>query len=342
MEFGRRFVHKAMLVSIIIPAHNAEATLALCLKSCMSQTYAETEIIVVDDGSADSTASIAESFGVKCVNQKNAGPAAARNAGARKAEGGFLAFTDADCIPATDWVEQLVRAMHDDVAGTGGTYAIANAENLLARMVHEEIAVRHRDLDGEVDFLGSFNVMYTKDAFEGAGGFDESFKAASGEDNDLAYRIIDNGHKLVFTSAAVVTHFHPTKLLAYLKTQARHGFWRMKLYAKHPKRAPAGDKYAGVLDLAAPALSLLALACFTLVVAAVPFPALFRHAAKLFAVVAVLYFATRLPCPVRMYKRSGDISMLAFVAVSAMRDVARALGMLRGIWHFLIKRRTSL
>src|SRR5690606_1272973 len=99
--------------------------------------------------------------------------------------------------------------------------------------------------------LGSYNVAYRKAAFDAAGGFDESFTQASGEDNDLAYRILDTGAKLIHVPAARVAHYHPTDRAAYMRTQARHGFWRVKLYKKHPRRS-GGDNYAGRLDLYAP------------------------------------------------------------------------------------------
>ena len=86
--------------SVIIPAFNSAATLTRAIESVRAQTWPAHEIIVVDDGSTDSTASVAESFGdaVKLLRQPNRGVAAARNAGARVAGGDWLAFLDAD-----DW-----------------------------------------------------------------------------------------------------------------------------------------------------------------------------------------------------------------------------------------------
>jgi len=86
--------------SVIIPAYNSVATLARAIDSVLAQSRPAYEIIVVDDGSTDGTAAVAETFGdaVKLVRQANAGVAAARNAGARAASGDWLAFLDAD-----DW-----------------------------------------------------------------------------------------------------------------------------------------------------------------------------------------------------------------------------------------------
>lgn len=86
------------LITCIIPAWNAERYLGEALESVLAQTCPAGEIIVVDDGSTDGTARVAESFGepVRCVRQQNAGAPAARNRGVREARGELIAFTDAD------------------------------------------------------------------------------------------------------------------------------------------------------------------------------------------------------------------------------------------------------
>jgi glycosyltransferase involved in cell wall biosynthesis len=86
------------LISAIVPVHNGEAYLASALDSILAQTRACGEVLVVDDGSADGSAALAESFGqrVKVVRQRQAGPAAARNRGMSEARGDLVAFLDAD------------------------------------------------------------------------------------------------------------------------------------------------------------------------------------------------------------------------------------------------------
>ena len=85
---------------MIIPAHNAAATLTRAIDSVRAQSSPAHEIIVVDDGSGDDTALVAGRYGdaVKLIRQVNSGVSAARNAGARAASGDWLAFLDAD-----DW-----------------------------------------------------------------------------------------------------------------------------------------------------------------------------------------------------------------------------------------------
>lgn len=325
-----------MMASIIIPAHNAAATLAECLTACLEQGYSPKEVIVVDDGSSDDTPRIAGQFPVEFVRQEQQSPAAARNHGARMAKGELLIFTDSDCVPEAHWVRRLADCFEEGVVAAGGTYGIANDRSLLARMVHEEIVMRHRRFGKEVDFLGSFNVAIRRETFERVGGFDESFRAASGEDNDLSYRLRDTGGRLRFAHDAVVRHYHPTRLWPYLKAQARHGFWRVKLYRKHPGRA-TGDRYAGLVDLAAPPLAGL---CVALLVCAIV-PALSFVCLTASAAIATILLLARLPLPWHMMRRTGDWLMFAFLPVLLLRDAARAAGMLWGLWRFVVLRKAG-
>jgi glycosyltransferase involved in cell wall biosynthesis len=103
-------------VSVIIPVYNGAATIGRALQSVFDQTFADFEIVVVDDGSTDRTRAIVEQFGdrVGLVEQANCGPSAARNNGARHSSGEFLAFLDADDEWLPRKLEQGVAAMLAD------------------------------------------------------------------------------------------------------------------------------------------------------------------------------------------------------------------------------------
>ncbi len=322
-----------MLVSVIVPAYNAAATLAECLHACLNQTHASTEVIVVDDGSTDDTPAIVEAFSVHYVRQENRGPASARNRGVGIARGDVVAFTDADCVPEADWIERLLGGFEKNTVAVGGTYGIRNDSSLLARLIHEEIVLRHKNFRDTVDFLGSFNVAYEKSAFQNAGGFDESFPIASAEDNDLAYRLQDAGGVLRFVRDARVSHYHPTKLWPYLRTQARHGYWRMKLYAKHPRRG-TGDQYAGLGELLGPPLSLILVTG----VVALPFinQSYFSLAVVLFA---VYYGALTAKFDRDIARRVGTRGSIVFRSMTMLRDVARGIGLIGGVWTFFVLRK---
>ncbi len=338
-----------MLVSIVIPAYNASSTLEACLAACQRQTCRTIEIVVADDGSTDRTPEIARTAAASdvplhCVRQDNQGPAAARNLGASAARGEFLAFTDADCVPHPDWIERLLEGFEEGVVAVGGSYGIANPDHVLARLVHDEIIARHARFGSEVDFLGSFNAMYRRDAFEAAGGFDDAFRAASAEDNDLAYRLQDAGGKLRFVPEALVDHYHPERLLPYLRTQMGHGYWRMKLYAKHVHRARRGDRYAGPSDLLAPVLAAATVLIGVSVVAAACVDRVaYRAALGVWLVIALAYAATRVALVSRVVDRGALGRMALFMGVAVLRDVARMLGMAAGLVRFfgLIRRNGS-
>jgi len=108
------------LVSILIPAFNAEKWIGETIRSALNQTWPRTEIIIVDDGSSDSTAEIARSFtsrSIKLVTQQNAGPCVARNTAYALAQGDFIQWLDADDLLATDKIERQMERMDRDRDG---------------------------------------------------------------------------------------------------------------------------------------------------------------------------------------------------------------------------------
>ena len=103
-------------VSVIIPAYNAEPFLARTLASVFNQTHPPTEVIVVDDGSADGTSKVALNYPVKLICQKNGGPAKARNAGILAATGEWIAFLDHDDSWYPEKLETQISLIGPDVA----------------------------------------------------------------------------------------------------------------------------------------------------------------------------------------------------------------------------------
>ena len=314
--------------SIIIPAYNSSRTIAKTIEACLNQDVLEIpEIIVVDDGSSDNTKAIIKNYPVKYLYQGNAGPATARNRGWKNAQGSIICFTDSDCIPEKNWIKKISLKFEDSsIAAVGGSYEIANSRNLLADCIHQEIVFRHTKIPEDVNYLGSFNVAYRKDILVKTGGFDESFKMASAEDNDLSYRVKNLKYKLVFDNNIKVSHFHPEKLGNYLKSQFWHGFWRVKLYKKHATMAK-GDHYAGFLDLIQPPLALLSLALLPFV--------FIGNIAFLVISLLLFIFLLQLPLSLRISLKLKDIKYIHLSLVSFLRVFARALGLLLGLTRLI-------
>jgi glycosyltransferase involved in cell wall biosynthesis len=107
----------AVSISVIIPAYNSAAYIEAALQSALEQTYPPSEIIVIDDGSADDTAAKAGSYPVRVLRQRNGGPAAARNAGIREATGEWIAFLDADDSWIPEKLERQVGHLGDPALG---------------------------------------------------------------------------------------------------------------------------------------------------------------------------------------------------------------------------------
>jgi hypothetical protein len=239
-------------------------------------------------------------------------------------------FTDADCVPERDWARKLAVALDADHAVATGSYGIANPGNHLADLVHAEIRWRHSRFASDVEFAGSYNLAMRREALLAVAGFDESFPVPSAEDNDLSYRLHDAGFRIRFVPEAIVAHHHPSSLGRYLREQERHGFWRVVLYALHPKRLK-GDQYAGWADLAAPPLA--ALAGISLLLG------LFVHGALVTAAVctaAVFLLHVWLAVRVALFARSPRFLSLA--AIGTVRAFARSWGMCRGCGALLSRR----
>lgn len=243
-----------MPCSVIIPAYNCESTILLCLNALRNQSIDGFEVIVVDDGSQDQTTKICKSFVNKSkkkfeltiLKQKNSGPAKARNKGARIAKHSILIFTDSDCLPNENWLEEMLIPFSDkSVDGVAGSYLTINNERLIARYVGYEIDLRHQKMKklDYVDFVGTFSAAYRKNRFDIIGGFDESFPFASGEDTDFSFRFSSLGYKIKFNYGAKVGHYHPDTLMKYLRQKFFRGKSSVKLYYKNSKKVIKGDSY---------------------------------------------------------------------------------------------------
>ena len=191
--------------SVILPARDAAATLPRALSALKAQQLnGGFEVLVVDDGSSDSTAAIAESAGapVRCIRVARAGPAAARNAGVAAADAEFLAFTDADCFPAPGWLDAGVRAL--------GSADLV--QGLVVPDPEAQVGPYDRSLwiDRRSGLWETANLFVRRESFERVGGFEEWLTPrvgkAMGEDVWLGWRLVRDGARTAFCPDAVVHH----------------------------------------------------------------------------------------------------------------------------------------
>lgn len=227
-------------ISVVIPARNASETLSECLSELDSQTFPEErfEVIVVDDGSTDNTGEVARAHRVRLIEISPSGPAAARNAGAREARGELLVFTDADCIPQRDFLEQISAAFEEpELAGAKGAYRSEQA-GLVPRFVQLEYQHKYERMArfDRIDFIDTYAAAYRRDIFLQQGGFDARFPHSSVEDQEFGFRLARVGYLLRFVPAAKVLHRHNETWLQYLNRKFRIGYWKSSLLRVHPER----------------------------------------------------------------------------------------------------------
>ncbi|MEI9978128.1 MAG: glycosyltransferase family A protein [Edaphobacter sp.] len=191
-----------MSISVVIPAYNASRYIAETLESVLKQTVAADEILVVDDGSTDETASIAEQFGlpVRVIRRQNSKLSATRNAGVQEAAGEWIAFIDADDLWESSklerQMEELMRYPGADLCYTGRRLLIQNEESVrLGQVVKVPPASRIREsLFQGTTFLPS-SVVIRRSTLMAVGGFDT--KCIYVEDWDLWLRLLHWGAKFV-------------------------------------------------------------------------------------------------------------------------------------------------
>jgi glycosyltransferase involved in cell wall biosynthesis len=192
-------------VSVIVPARNAARTIGDTLAALARQDLsAPYEVVVVDDGSDDGTAEVAEQAGgaVRVIRSEGRGPGPARNAGAKESRAPVLAFTDADCVPTSGWL-------------SSGMAALGEADLVQGR-VEPDPAAQLGPFDhtvwvvGESGLYETANLFVRRDLFDRLGGFEDFLGARIGkplaEDVWLGWRARRADARTAFSSEALVHH----------------------------------------------------------------------------------------------------------------------------------------
>jgi lipopolysaccharide/colanic/teichoic acid biosynthesis glycosyltransferase/GT2 family glycosyltransferase len=295
------------MISVVVPVRNAAATLGACLEALAAQSLpaAGYEIIVVNDGSSDTTRQIALAHGACCLDIAPAGPAAARNQGVARARGELVLFTDGDCAPAPDWIEQMSAPFADpEVVGVRGVYRTRQS-SLIARFVQQEYQDKY-DRTAQratIDFIDTYSAGYRRAVFQTNGGFETAFSAPSVEDQEFSFRLAEKGYKLVFAPRAAVYHQHDSTLGEYARRKFWIGYWKAFLLRWHPEKA-LGDSHTPLSQRVQMGLAGLLLAAAALGLAWRPL---------WWAAVALLgiFFATALPFFAKLWRRDRPVLRVA-------------------------------
>lgn len=187
------------LISVIIPAYNAETYIQTAVKSVVVQTYSNLEVIVIDDGSVDRTRLLVNELAeaddrIKCYSIKNSGRAAARNYGISKATGSWLAFLDADDFWDGEKLSKQLSCWQSDIAVglmyTERTWVDAEGKPLSNQPEKYTLPTGNifdKLIDG--NYICTSTVLIKKELVDAVGGFDESKNFKNCQDYDLWIRV---------------------------------------------------------------------------------------------------------------------------------------------------------
>ena len=203
------------LISVIIPVYNVEEYLCRCVDSVLDQTYRNTEILLVDDGSPDNCPAICDEYArqdarVRVLHQENKGLSGARNAGIDVAKGQWLAFVDSDDYLAPDFLERLLEACER----TGSDLSVCRWEYVRGEKIPEHGTGETRVYTGRemlanlylpdgAYFVVAWNKLYRRELFE-------EIRYPLGkihEDEATTYRIYDKVRQAAYVDRSLYGYF---------------------------------------------------------------------------------------------------------------------------------------
>jgi O-antigen biosynthesis protein len=226
-------------VSVIVCCFNGESTLENCLSGLEKLEYPDVEVIVIDDGSTDTSAAIAARHpNFKLVSQENRGLGNARNLGLELSTGEIVAYIDCDAWPDPHWLHYLVSTFAATThACVGGPNLPPAGDPPLSECVSQAPGGPNHVLlsDREAEHVPGCNMAFRAAALREIGGFDPRFRVA-GDDVDVCWQIQDRGWTIGFSPAAVVWHHRRDTLKGYWKQQVGYGKAEALLEVKWPEK----------------------------------------------------------------------------------------------------------
>ncbi|TMI12208.1 MAG: glycosyltransferase [Betaproteobacteria bacterium] len=236
-------------ISVVVCSYNGARTIRDCLDGLEQLAYPNYEVIVVDDGSTDSTAAIACQYDCRLIRTENRGLSNARNTGLKAATGEIVAYIDDDAYPDPHWLAYLAaRFLSTPHAAVGGPNLAPPGDGPIAECIARAPGGPVHVLlsDCEAEHIPGCNMAFRKDCLEAVGGFDPQFRTA-GDDVDVCWRLQERGWTLGFSPAAMVWHHRRNSLRTYWKQQTGYGRAEAMLERKWPEKynGPGHVRWAG-------------------------------------------------------------------------------------------------
>jgi mycofactocin system glycosyltransferase len=231
-------------VTVIIPARDRRDELVECLESVFFQDYPgdRIEVIVIDDGSRDSTASSAAAFPCKLLFLgRSRGQSFCRNLGAREAGGEIIAFLDSDCVADKGWLAQIVPYFQwERIGAVGGRVDGYFAQSRLDRYektfssLNMGKHILYGGSDDSLVYTPTCNLLVRRSVYRETGGIRDDMRL--GEDVDFCWRMRAKGHVLLYVPFGAVRHKHRNRLFPMLRRRSEYGTSEASLYRLHPAK----------------------------------------------------------------------------------------------------------
>jgi len=236
-------------ISVVVCSYNGARTIRDCLDGLEQLAYPDYEVIVVDDGSTDSTAAIACQYDYRLIRTENRGLSNARNTGLKAATGEIVAYIDDDAYPDPHWLTYLAaKFLSTSHAAVGGPNLAPPGDGPIAECIARAPGGPVHVLlsDYEAEHIPGCNMAFRKDCLEAVGGFDPQFRTA-GDDVDVCWQLQERGLTLGFSPAAMVWHHRRNSLRTYWKQQIGYGRAEAMLERKWPEKynGPGHVRWAG-------------------------------------------------------------------------------------------------
>lgn len=231
----------APTATIVVCVFNRPDDVVRCLESIRQLAAADWEVVVVDDCSTDTTPSVLSRFctehpemPIRIVrNRENLGVSGARNSGIDSASGQFVFFTDSDCTVAPQWLTAHLEALRDqDISAVAGRVQDDPPRNWAERAQYGVCCIAEHEWQGR-DLIGG-NMGFRREILKEYG-FDEALTYGCDED-DIARRMANDGHRFAFVPDAVVYHHHPFTISGYIALAWKQGkgsahfWWKHRIY----------------------------------------------------------------------------------------------------------------
>ena len=232
-------------VSVVVCSYQGSRRIGECLEGIGRLEYPNFETIVVDDGSTDFTAEVADRYrDVHVITTEHRGLSHARNVGMEAATGEIIAYIDDDAYPDPHWLDYLVHTFESsDHAAVGGPNIAPQNIGLFAQCVAKSPGNPTHVLlsDEQAEHIPGCNMAFRRSSLVEIGGFDENFVTA-GDDVDICWRMLAHGWTIGFSPGAMVWHQPRPTLRTYLRQQIGYGRAEGLLERKWPEKYNAAGQ----------------------------------------------------------------------------------------------------